>query len=204
MTKTLLLAAAASLALSACAQTQPYPPGAVFLSQPGNYVYSGPHGSRTVVIRDRQAPRSERYAYSDARTSGAGVVVRRGRGPLFVNGRYIHGGSGAEWTAADPEMAARLTRDAERRAAEARLRGEEARRRGEEAGRRAEEAVRRSAEARLRGDEARRRGEEARRRGDEARVRGDEVRAMAERLRQQCERGEIRCTVVDNGVVIVR
>lgn len=173
MTRPLLLAAAASLALSACAQTHPAP-RTVFLSGPGVYHFPHPSGRGTEVLVIRG---------------------RDGRGPLVVRDRWDDG----RMTRLHPdsEAFARITRDIEARAAEVRRRGEEARQRGEEARRRGEEA-------RRRGEEARRRGEEARRRGEQARARGEELRQHAERLHQQCLRGEIRCQIIENGVVIIR
>ena len=178
MTKPLFLAAAASLALSAC--VAPQPTRTVFLSGPGAHHYihaSGTGRDRVVVIRDRHA-----------------------HGPMIVNGRYIEGYG---MSAADREALARITRDARLRGEDARRRGEDARRRGEEARQRAEEGVRRGAEARWRGEEARRRGEEARlrgeearRRGEQARARGEEARRRAEDLRGRCERGEIVCEII--------
>ncbi|MDP8916144.1 MAG: hypothetical protein M3M95_02860 [Pseudomonadota bacterium] len=174
MTKPLMLAAAASLAVSACATREPV--RTVFLSAPGAHHYihaSGSGRDRVVVIRDRHA-----------------------RGPLIVNGRYVDLGRDGRFAGPDPEVLARITREARLRGEEARWRAEEARRRGAEARLRGEEARRRGEEARRRGAEARLRGEEARRRGEEARARGEEARRRAERLREQCERGEIDCEII--------
>lgn len=157
MTKPLLLAAAASLALSACAQPRPEPMRTVFLSGPGAHHTIHRYadgGQRVMVIRNRDA-----------------------RGPLIINGRYIESFG---MSPADREALARITRDAQ-------LRGEDARRRGEDARRRGDEARLRGEEARRRGEEARRRGEEARARGEEARRRAERLREQCERGEIDCE-----------------
>lgn len=133
MTKLFLLAAAASLALSACA-TRPEPVRTVFLSgAPSHHAFHASGGRNVVVIRGRDA-----------------------RGPVFLNGRQIDATRMARLARPDAEALARLRRDAEALGADARRLGELARRQGDAARLQGEAARRQGEAARASGEEIRR------------------------------------------------
>ena len=171
MTKSILLLAAAGMALTACAA--PQPTRAVFISGPGAHRYIHPEDgrNRVYVIRhgDGAASRAEIRAHARREAEFArrhAELARRHAGEA----RRM-----ALLARPDPEVMARITR-------EARAAGE--------AGRRAGEA------GRLAGELARRNSDMARLRSEQARSRAAEIRREAERLRAQCERGEIQCEII--------
>lgn len=136
MFKPLLLAAAASLALGACA-TRPEPARTVFInSGHGHHAFYAPRGghggSNVVILRNRD-----------------------GRGPLIINGHRVEGGRLA-LAPLEPQALEQLRRDAEAMGAQARRMGELARKQGDAARLQGEAA-------RAQGDAARAQGAEIRR-----------------------------------------
>jgi hypothetical protein len=136
MFKPLMLAAAASLALGACA-TRPEPVRTVFInSSQGHHAFHAPRGahggSNVVILRNRD-----------------------GRGPLIINGQRIDGRRLA-LAPLEPEALAQLRRDAEAMGAHARRMGELARKQGETARLQGETARAQGEAARAQGAEIRR------------------------------------------------